>query len=1034
MKSINFKYVLTNVKKHSFLNVLFLLGIMVSANAQVRIPFTQRTSFYTPTTKIYNIKGDITMMGNTNLTLVNYGDLTLNNNNKMRYVDIDNDSNTFNSSSANLTLSTENDANSGCSTIIYAGLYWTGKSTADGFSISPETFQVSKIINGSLVTKILNKRTISLKGPKSNSYTQFTASPTNIYYPSTKDAFIFSAYTEVTDYVRLNGIGTYFAADIALTEGNGGSTGYSGGWGLVVVYENAKMKNRDITLFDGYAVVLNSNSIAYNLPVTGFNTIPFGTVGVKLGIMASEGDAALTGDYFQIQKNSDANYLDLSHDGNTVSNFFNSSISTGGNLRNPTILNNTGIDISMFTIPNSNNSVIGNNQIATNFKYGTNGDTYAIFAIALAVDAYKPEVEGILSVTAVNNIPVLPQPYSCLPGQEIEFNLKIKNIGSEAINNTKIVIPIPSNATYVSGSAIGTVLFASTPSPNHIYFDANLGTSGSLVWDLGTLPLLLNSNTLLAKLTFKLKATQDCAILKNSNSGNLISVNGYTDGIGAITGIAFNKIKHIQGYIQNGSCIGDPILKPLEIEIDASKCKIIIANDDVGIPINGAIGGISFTNVLINDTINGIPVLAPQVKLSFVNATNNGISLSGTNVVVAPGTPAGNYSLTYQISDIDNLTNSDNAIVSVSIIKATIDAVDNYYSFQCSTIGLLGNILSNDTLNGIPFSANEVTTSLSSNSNPNFSLDTSTGNLSIVSGLSVGKYELQYKIYQNKNITNYDVATISITIVDTTAPLIPVLEDIIGQCSATAIAPKTTDNCAGIITGTTTNLLTYMNEGNYIIHWTFDDGNGNLSTANQNVIVISSNSTVLVSGMAKCNIDVDLKIFLPSLLPDKTPSGGTWIDLNNSGGLHGDEFIPNGIAVGDYIIQYTIPDGDCSKTVEITITVDDDCLVLPSCSFVIHNGFSPNNDTINDVFIIENIENTDCFPSNSVEIYNRWGVLVFETKQYNNTTRAFKGISEGRVNINKSTELPSGTYFYVIQYTTSEGKITKKDGYLYLTR
>ena len=1007
---------------------------MISANAQVRVPFMQRTSSYTPTTKIYNIKGDFTMIGNTILTLENYGDLTLNNNNKMQYVDVDDDSKTFNSSSADLTLPTENDANSNCSTIIYAGLYWTGKSTADGYSISPETFPVSKMINGSLVTKTLNKRTISLKGPKSNTYTQFTASPNNIYYPSTSDAFIYTAYTEVTDYVRLNGIGTYFAADIALTEGNGGSTGYSGGWGLVVVYENAKMKNRNITLFDGYAVVLNSNPVAYNLPVTGFNTIPFGTVGIKLGIMASEGDAALTGDYFQIQKNSDGNYLDLCHEGNTVSNFFNSSISTGGNSRNPSILNNTGIDINMFSIPNSNNAVIGNNQTSTNFKYGTNGDTYAIFAIALAVDTYKPEVEGILSLTTINNLPLISQPYTCLPGQEIEFNLKIKNIGSEAINNTKIVVPIPSNASYVSGSAEGTILFASTPRPNPIYFDATLGDSGSLVWDLGTLPLPLNSNTLLAKLTFKLKATQDCAVLKNSNSGNLIYVRGYTDGVGAITGIAFNKIKHIQGYNQNGSCLGDPIIKPLEIEIDASKCKKILANDDVGIPINGAIGGISFENVLINDTINEEPALASQVKLSFVNTTNNGISLSGSNVIVAPGTPAGNYSLTYQINDIDNPTNSDNANVSVSIIKATIDAVDNNYIFQCSTVGLLGNILTNDNLNGIPFSTTKVTTSLLPNSIPNFLLDTSTGNLSIISGLSVGKYVLQYKIFENLNSTNYDVATISITIVDTTPPLVPKLPDIIGQCSATAIPPKTTDNCAGIITGTTTNSLAYTNEGTYSINWTFDDGNGNLSIANQTVIVTASNSSILVSGLAKCNIDVDLKIYLPSLLPDKTSSGGTWIDLNNSGGLHGDEFIPNGIAVGDYIFQYSIPDGDCSKTVEITITVDDDCLVLPSCYFVIHNAFSPNNDTINDVFTIENIENTECFPTNNVEIYNRWGVLVFEIKQYNNTTRAFRGISEGRVSIDKSTELPSGTYFYIIQFTTSDSKITKKYGYLYLTR
>jgi hypothetical protein len=70
---------------------------------------------------------------------------------------------------------------------------------------------------------------------------------------------------------------------------------------------------------------------------------------------------------------------------------------------------------------------------------------------------------------------------------------------------------------------------------------------------------------------------------------------------------------------------------------------------------------------------------------------------------------------------------------------------------------------------------------------------------------------------------------------------------------------------------------------------------------------------------------------------------------------------------------------------------------------------------------------------NSVEIYNRWGVLVYETKNYDNSTRKFEGVSEGRTTINKSDDLPTGTYFYIIQWTDGTQKINK-DGYLYLTR
>jgi hypothetical protein len=103
----------------AFMVVFLLLGSFAQAQ-EVVVPFTQRTSTYTPGKKIYNIKGDFQMIGNTNMTLQNYGD---NNNNgtgnSSIYVDIDGDPNTINSSSATLQFSEENDANPECTNIIY---------------------------------------------------------------------------------------------------------------------------------------------------------------------------------------------------------------------------------------------------------------------------------------------------------------------------------------------------------------------------------------------------------------------------------------------------------------------------------------------------------------------------------------------------------------------------------------------------------------------------------------------------------------------------------------------------------------------------------------------------------------------------------------------------------------------------------------------------------------------------------------------------------------------------------------------------
>ncbi|WP_430614900.1 gliding motility-associated C-terminal domain-containing protein [Flavobacterium sp. JP2137] len=99
---------------------------------------------------------------------------------------------------------------------------------------------------------------------------------------------------------------------------------------------------------------------------------------------------------------------------------------------------------------------------------------------------------------------------------------------------------------------------------------------------------------------------------------------------------------------------------------------------------------------------------------------------------------------------------------------------------------------------------------------------------------------------------------------------------------------------------------------------------------------------------------------------------------------------------------------------------------------IIYNAVSPNGDGINDYFIIENIEQ---FPNNTVQIYNRWGVKVFGTTNYNTSGNVFNGVSDGRGTLQKSDNLPTGTYYYIItyEYTDSSGTHTvKKAGYLHL--
>lgn len=696
--------------------LMMLMALWLPSNAQVIVPFTQRTSTYSPTTKIYNIRGDFQMIGNTNLTLVNYSD-NGNNSGNMKYVDVDNVPGTLNSSSATLEFSTEEGAIPECSNIIYAGLYWIGRAHS---GTSPNTFSVTRSVtdynnptlttsnyldigngvqipNTSYTVTITQRGTTNLNYPRYtftstaggptvifesqlstatpnynvrystdggstwinasnqvvttpannrrlitftpvsiysntdgtsltvsalrrdsrdnisldntldrsltygqvkyntypnisvtknydksvvylkhandlNGYDQITASDINftqnIYYPTNSAGNMFSAYAEVTDYVKQYGLGEYTVADIALIDGDDTSgTGFFGGWGMIVVYENSKMKWRDVTIFDGHAYVQGSTTVSYELPVSGFRTaqgdVP---IEMKLGLIAGEGDRDISGDYFEIIDLAN-NWVRLSHDGNSTTNFFNSSIPAPA-PRNPTLVNNTGVDIAMFDIVNTDNYIITNDQTSTRFRYGSEQDTYIIPVIAMAVDAYIPDLHAYISVESLNGATFGPTNSEVLPGQEMEYKLDLTN-PSEPITNAKIVIPIPYTAEYVSSSA---VYFQGTGGTDPLIYQPKLVTSGAskfIEWYIGDIPTGSPVDNLLASMTFKLEATDDCFLLVNANCSPKVLVEGVGSGTGVTSGTSFTNLRFIRGFRDDAICQNEPILGPLSVDIDA---------------------------------------------------------------------------------------------------------------------------------------------------------------------------------------------------------------------------------------------------------------------------------------------------------------------------------------------------------------------------------------------------------------------------------------------------------------------------------
>jgi gliding motility-associated-like protein len=545
---------------------LILLGLLLyisgtDSHGQVLKPFSQRIGTNGPSTKIFNINGDFTFLGNTNLSLKDYS-LNLQNNRPMVYVDEDNDPGTFNSSMATLTFSSENGVDPDCGRVVFAGLYWTGRSADD----------INFEVNHDGRSQIYNKREVKIKPPGSSEYIKISAKMEDIWYPPSnareEQHGMYVGYADVTSIVKAAGTGEYWLADLALLEGAGGALGYFGGWGLVVVYENDGMKPRDITVFDGYAFVTDDE--AHLLNIDGFTATENGPVNVKLGIMSAEGDRGAFGDYLEIERGTNTNdFLRLKHDLNSLNNFFNASIFTEGNARQPELINNTGFDLSVFDLPNEDNNIIDNKQSSTRFKYGTDFDTFVIFNFTIAIDSRKTGIEAIHQLTSeaekTEDIFLVPRETT------LNFRLDIRNRLGEEVEDASVEIPIPAGLAF---SDVQTVWLAENEVAD-AYFDPLAGSGGgTLVWEIGEIKVPESPDELLGYIEYTLITPENCDQLDGFICPDDFQISGELTGKNTTTAIPFSS-PLVQPLSAEDAC-PTPDSSPIHLELleDNNACNL----------------------------------------------------------------------------------------------------------------------------------------------------------------------------------------------------------------------------------------------------------------------------------------------------------------------------------------------------------------------------------------------------------------------------------------------------------------------------
>lgn len=143
----------------------------------------------------------------------------------------------------------------------------------------------------------------------------------------------------------------------------------------------------------------------------------------------------------------------------------------------------------------------------------------------------------------------------------------------------------------------------------------------------------------------------------------------------------------------------------------------------------------------------------------------------------------------------------------------------------------------------------------------------------------------------------------SVTLTDVTPPVpdVAVLADYSGVCEVTPIAPTATDDCAGAITATSSSSFPITTIGSTTITWVYDDGNGNVVTQDQVIVVsnITATTTATIDGV--------------TLTSDITGDSYQWINCATNTPIVG-ATNPNYTAIANGSYAVIVTDGTCIDT------------------------------------------------------------------------------------------------------------------------
>jgi len=195
-------------------------------------------------------------------------------------------------------------------------------------------------------------------------------------------------------------------------------------------------------------------------------------------------------------------------------------------------------------------------------------------------------------------------------------------------------------------------------------------------------------------------------------------------------------------------------------------------------------------------------------------------------------------------------------------------------------------------------------------------------------------------------------------------------------------------------------------------------------------ITVVEPGTYFCNVITGCNFHTDtIHVLLPAALPadlgvgDVRACDGSDFVIGNKENVKGLRYLWNTgeqqpfihpEAAGTYTLSVSNGCESKEASADVSLMACDQCLFVP-------NAFSPNADGLNDIFGARNLCDIRTF---EMQVYNRWGQLVFQT--YNIAEKWDGTYNKGIADV--------GTYFYQIAFTSTDNVIKYRKGEIMLIR